>query len=302
MSCDFTNERLSLYLYGELSPEEEEKVEQHLHTCPACQDALAVEKQLFAFMEQGQEEPPAHLLADCRRALREQLPAAPPKAKWWESALESFRLPSPVWKFAAVAGLLAIGFSAGRWQEQWRVTTPENLQTARVRTVQGRGDGTVQIVLEEPRQRIINGDLNEDSITRLLFSAAREASDPSLRVESVDLLRNRGNRDDVRQLLLRTAEADPNPSVRLKAVEALRPYTTESEVRQSLSRVLLQDLNPNVRVQAIEVLADRRTGDAQGRRDIIGTCQSVIRREDNDYIRQRCLRALGEMRASPGIF
>lgn len=302
MSCDFTHERLSLYLYGELNPEEEEKVEQHLHSCPACQDALTVEKQLFALMENGTEEPPAHLLAQCRQQLRQQLPAAPPQATWWQNTLESLRLPSPVWKLAAVAGLLAIGFFAGRWQEQWRLTTPENLQTARVRTVQGRGDGTVQIVLEEPRQRIISGGLNEDAITRLLFSAAREASDPSLRVESVDLLRNRGNRDDVRQLLLRTAEADPNPSVRLKAIEALRPYTTDSGVRQSLSRVLLQDLNPNVRVQAIEVLADRHTGDAQGRREIIGTCQSVVRREDNDYIRQRCLRALSEMRASPGIF
>jgi hypothetical protein len=36
--------------------------------------------------------------------------------------------------------------------------------------------------------------------------------------------------------------------------------------------------------------------------EIVGTLQEIIRRDENDYVRARCLRVLGQMRASPGVF
>ena len=76
----------------------------------------------------------------------------------------------------------------------------------------------------------------------------------------------------------------------------MRPHCNELAVRQALSRVLLKDANPNVRVQAIDLLVDRPPA------EIIGTLQEAIRRDENDYVRSRCLRVLSEMRASPGVF
>ena len=95
---------------------------------------------------------------------------------------------------------------------------------------------------------------------------------------------------------MQTLEHDESPSVRLRALEALRPHVNDSGVRQALTRVLLNDSNPNVRVQAIDLLVDRPPA------EIVGTLQEVIRRDENDYVRSRCLRILSQMRASPGVF
>jgi HEAT repeat protein len=119
-------------------------------------------------------------------------------------------------------------------------------------------------------------------------------------LESVDLLRNRVNRDDVRQVFLQTLAKDSDPSVRLRALEALRPYTQEQEVRRALSSVLLTDANPNVRVLAIDVLGDVHSKEMGN--EMVGTLQQVMRQEENEYVRSRCIRALGAVRASPGVF
>jgi hypothetical protein len=298
MNCEEIRSDLTLYYYGELESEQEELVEQHLADCAGCRAELTQLQNLLTQVDTAASEPSAELLAQCRAGLSAAMqPEARPA---WRRFLESLRPPAWVSQWVAqpamAAALLGLGFFGGKVFEQNRFVSSHTEEVARVRAIHGQGDGTVRIVVDEPRERVVSGGLQDENIQRLLLAATRQSADPGLRLESVDLLRNRVNRDDVRQVFLQTLAKDADPGVRLRTLEALRPFTQEQDVRRAISSVLLGDANPNVRVLAIDVLVDGHPS------EMVGTLQQVIRQEDNEYVRSRCLRALGAMRASPGTF
>ncbi len=296
MNCEEVRSDLTLYYYGELEAEAEEIVEQHLVDCATCRDELVQIQKLLGSLSAASHEPSGELLSQCRTTLHQTLTPAREEAPFWTQWVS--RLTPPAWMQRPALGLamLALGFLGGKIYERDRFFELNTTESARVRTIQGLGDGTVRIVIDDPRERVVRGGLHEEDIQRLLLAATTQSSDPGLRLESVDLLRNRCNRDDVRQVFLQTLVKDSDPGVRLRALEALRPFTEEQDVRRALSSVLLRDTNPNVRVLAIDVLVDRSPA------DMVGTLQQVIRTEDNEYVRSRCLRALSALRASPGTF
>lgn len=297
MNCDQLQSRIDAYIYGEMDFHEEEQFEVHASQCQACRHQIEQHRAMLRLISEAEVEPPRALLDQCRAGLRQSLAASSPSPGRWRTRLAGW-LPAwgPVARPALACALLALAFFAGREVEQRRGLIPAGLDLARVRTIQGTGNGMVQIVLEEPHQRTIEGGLNDIDIERALLAAARQAPDPGMRVESVELLRNRCNRDDIRKAVLAALEQDESPIVRLRALDALRPHARETEVRQALSRVLARDSSPNVRVQAIDLLMDRYPA------DIVGTLQEVIRREEDEDVRTRILRVLSQVRASPGVF
>ena len=143
---------------------------------------------------------------------------------------------------------------------------------------------------------MVSGSLEDPEIRQLLLAAAKDPTDPGLRVESVEVLCSRSQEAEIRDALLYALEHDSNPGVRLKAIAGLKEYSKDPEARQVLARVLLKDTNAGVRAQAIDVLTQQRS------KDVVGSLQELLRREDNDYVRQRTQRALNEMKASPGVF
>ncbi len=297
MSCDFVKENVELYVFGELDFDAEERLEAHAASCPKCHELIEEHRAILRLMNEVEVEPPPALLSQCRQGLSRNLAAEREAKSGWMDRLREFAAGWPsMWKPAVGLAMLAISFYAGQRVEERNTLTAAGLPTARIRGIQGTGNGMVQIVLEEPRQRMIEGGLHDASIEQALLAAARQSPDPGMRLESVDLLRNRCNRDDVRRTMLQTLENDESAVVRLRALEALRPHANDLEVRKALSRVLLKDTNPDVRVQAIDLLVDRPPA------EIVGTLQEVIRRDENDYVRSRCLRVLSQMRASPGVF
>ena len=96
--------------------------------------------------------------------------------------------------------------------------------------------------------------------------------------------------------LLYALQHDTNPGVRLKALEGLRGTANDSETRKALAAVLLKDENPGVRTQAIDLLIQKKEP------SMVGVLQEVMRKEDNDYVRLRCQKALHEMKASVDTF
>jgi HEAT repeat protein len=102
--------------------------------------------------------------------------------------------------------------------------------------------------------------------------------------------------DDVRDAFLNRLANDPNPGVRLKALEGLKPLATDPAVRKTLAQVLLADDNPAVRMQAVDLLIAHRDD------SVVGVLQNVVQREDNNYVRSQCEKALKELNASLGTF
>jgi HEAT repeat protein len=270
MSCDSVTKALSLFLYGELSFEEEEAVHRHLDGCEDCRQALVRERALHNALDEVALHPPADLLAECRGGLRRSLDRESVRRNNWlvrvwdwtgQPVSPSFLKP------AGAVALLMLGFLAGRL-----------LQPA-------PGGAPPQPVYQE-----------DAATRRLLFDAAGAVNDPTLRLDSVAILGARTGSPEVSRMLVRTVRSDPNPVVRLKAIDGLKSYGGQAEVRKALSEVLLNDDNLGVRTHAVDLLRQHRD------LALAGVLQQVMSKESNDYVRLQCQKMLEELNASLETF
>ncbi|HLY19865.1 MAG TPA: HEAT repeat domain-containing protein [Bryobacteraceae bacterium] len=319
MTCESVTKNIPLYFYGELPPEEEDRLEQHLDSCAACARQADAQRSVHAALDRRVMQPSPALLAECRHDLmrsiyRGEAPAGrfhPSRFSAahggslsgmlaaWLPSLGPWRMP------LGASALLALGFAAARLTSPGTggplttaSLTPEVISS--VRSVQPASDsgrpGEVQIVLDETRRRVVSGQMNDSNIQRLMLAAAHDENNPGVRWESVDLLKSHSDSSPVRELLLNRVVEDPNPGVRLKALDGLKSYTADPEVRKVLAQVLLRDDNAGVRISAVDALT-AHTDD-----NMVGVLQSVVQKEDNTYVRRRCEKALKDMNASVGTF
>ncbi len=76
MSCDSIRSQFFLLLYGELTFDQEELVEQHLQSCADCRAELERQKNLGAALAAHALDAPAGLLSRCRGDLRLKIASA----------------------------------------------------------------------------------------------------------------------------------------------------------------------------------------------------------------------------------
>lgn len=307
MNCETAKQQLVLFVYGELSFDEEELMEQHLDGCAACSAERVRLESLHEILSEGEPVAPAGLLARCRRDLAVQVAGARPSRRRGLSVGALWRnwvVNPPLWlRPVGAVAMLAIGFFAARIVPgdspalaRMGVAQDPAPVVSRVRLVNPNESGGVRVQYEEVRQREMSGALQDDQIRRLLLAAAVDPSDPGLRVESIDLLQKHCSELEVRRALLNALRTDTNSGVRLKALEGLKPYARDPETRKVLAQVLLVDDNPGVRTQAIDMLVQNQGA------DIAGVLQEVLRSEQNPYVRSRSQKALSDMKASVGTF
>ncbi|HEY7335631.1 MAG TPA: HEAT repeat domain-containing protein [Bryobacteraceae bacterium] len=312
MTCAQARGQFWLLQYGELSFEEEERVETHLDGCAECRAARERSKELHAGFDSLAVEPAASLLRECRANLTARLDLEPlpglkrrsPRAHggWWEQFIEALTSGFVLRPAGAVA-LLALGFVGARLAPSIGPLATAAIDEAgmsRVRDVQAASDGQIHIIVDETRQRTVSGTPGDPQIQTLLLNAARDPNDPGLREESLVLLNKQAQPTEVRDALVYALRHDENAGVRLKAIEGLKGFAKEPEVRGALSEALLGDANPGVRMRAIDLLAADSGGGVD--RQIIGTLQELMSRENNAYLRQRSQRILETLNASTEIY
>ena len=294
MSCDRVEKMLSLFLYGELTFEEEEAVHRHLEDCQDCRLALEREKAMHRALDEVEVAVPPDLLAECRRDLRPHLGQAARRSllgRLWDWMGQP--VPSGFLRPAGALALVLLGFFAARLITPGAKAPGEAGPVAtQVRYLEPAAQGRVRVVVDETRQRVLSGNLEDAAIQQLLLAAARDPGDPALRLDSVDILRTHSASREVRQAHLQAVQRDPNAGVRLKAIEGLKAYGADPETRSVLSKVLLADDSLGVRAQAIDLLVQHKE------MALIGTLQQLMEREPDDYIRLRGQQALQAMNAS----
>jgi hypothetical protein len=315
MTCDGVVNLIPLYFYGELPPEEEERVEEHLHGCPGCAREMERQRRLAAALDRRQVKPSPLLLDECRadlmasihsRALQPvviPVPSVVHKGPWtlfleaMAGTLTGFRrLRQPVGALA----LMALGFFAARFggmtpNAAQADLSPTSEVYSTVRSIQPDNSGRVRIAFDETRRREVSGRMDDQGIQKLLLAAATE-NNPAMRVESVGLLKEQAGSSEVRDALLNALLHDSNPGVRMKALEGLKPLAGDPEVRKSLAGALVSDDNPAIRMQAVDLLVTQRD-DA-----MVGVLQGLVQKEPNDYVRLKCEKALKDWNASVGTF
>ncbi len=309
MNCDSISTLIPLYYYGELSPEQEDAVEEHAHQCRNCAGQMEQQRTLAAALDRREMQVPPLLLEDCRADLDVTLrggvtraavsvpPAKSPWALFLDAVAHSFsgagRLRQPIGALA----MLAIGFFGARLINRTAAPQPVSAQDVftTVRSVQPDSAGHVRIAYDETRRNLVRGRVDDPDIQRLMLAGAHE-DNPAVRVEAVDLLKDRAGSTEVRDALLNAIAGDSNPAVRLKALEGLKPLAGDAEVRKALSRVLLSDDNAAVRMQVVDLLVAHRDD------YMVGMLQGLVQRENNDSVRLKLEKALKEMNASVGTF
>jgi hypothetical protein len=311
MTCESLSKLIPLYFYGELTPDEEDRLDQHLESCAVCSRELDRHRSLAAALDSRQEAVPPRLLDDCRTdlmaAIRGGAPrgARTPKGPWTlflEAMGATFANLGRLRQPAGAMALIALGFFAARFTgspvpppASPTAFAPSDDVFATIRSVRSAPSGQVQIAFDETRRRTLSGRPDDQAIQKLLLAAAHE-DNPAVRVEAIDPLRGLTASGEVRDALLNALAHDPNDGVRLKALEGLKPLASDDQVRKTLSQVLLADTNPAVRMQVVDLLVANRDD------SVIGVLQGVVKREDNSNVRQKLEKALKDMNASIGTF
>jgi hypothetical protein len=309
MNCEDMGRSIPLYFYGELPAEEEERVEDHLDGCEPCRVELERLRAVAAALDRREMPLPAALLSECRHdltaAIRSgaSLAALPAPAHRGPSLGERLSaLASALWGLRQPIGavaLLAVGYFAAQLtpaRTRPAGGDPGEPLVARVRSVQPDASGRVRISLEEVRNRVVSGRMDDGNIQRLLLAASRDETDPGVRVESMEILKDHAGSAEVRAALLNSVAHDANPGVRMKALEGLKSFAADAEVRKMLSQILQNDDNPGVRIQAIDMLTSNHDD------SVVGVLQNMVGKEDNSYVKWRCEKALKDMNASVGTF
>src|SRR5215472_3208001 len=78
MNCDTVLQSIPLYFYGELAPPDEDKLEDHLHSCPACAREMERQRALAAALAGRQGEPSVAFLDECRQDLMAAIAGSDP--------------------------------------------------------------------------------------------------------------------------------------------------------------------------------------------------------------------------------
>jgi len=303
--CESARANFALLLYGELSFDQEERIESHLDRCGDCRNALAREKALHHAFDSLEITPSPSLLRECREDLAallidEPRPVAP---GWWDRFIDAITLRPSAGMLRPVGALslVLMGFAAARVIPLGEASgfMSAGLGDAipgHVRYVEREPDGRVQLVVDETRQRVLSGNVDEQPIRGLLLTAARDPNDPGLRAETLEILNAQAQAADIRNALIFALQHDPNDGVRMKAIDGLKAFAADPEVRSALKYVLLSDSNRGMRTQAIDLLVGKNPAYD---REMVSTLQEVMQRgEQLVYVRERCRTILEAMNAS----
>jgi len=306
-NCEKVRGEFALLLYGELSFNEEERVESHLDGCVDCRAALERQKALHNALDGVAVTPSPELLSRCREDLTQLLIDQKPasrSAPWWQQMTSGWNL--QFLRPMTAMALLAIGFFVAKATPG--LNLPGGIASmglgdfggAHVRNVATEPDGRLRLVIDETRERTISGSREDRQIRDLLMAAAKEGADPGLRAQTVTILIGDAGASDVREALAFAMANDENTNVRLKAMEGLQRYTSDPVVQNALAHVLLNDPNSGIRTRVIEAL-DEREGQELNRQ-MVGALQELMSREDDQDVRERARRMLLSIKASDGTY
>ncbi|MGA3126802.1 MAG: HEAT repeat domain-containing protein [Candidatus Korobacteraceae bacterium] len=302
MNCDWVQENIALYLYNELADDARHELERHVERCAKCAAELKAMRVFHGEMSgMPQLEVTPNLLASARIQLSETLGTVQQHSGWrW--VLDPVALLRQVRFSPALAAVIfLVGFGGGLGA-MYRMSatlhggalSAEQQQEASIagirNIVQEPGSDRVRIDYERALPATVQGSVNDPQIQALLVMASRSTANSGLRMDSVDLLRQKPDDPAVRESLVYSLRSDSNPGVRLKAEEALAPMVKQDiRVRNAMLESLLNDNNPGVRAGALKALEAVRN-DTSVRQGLT----QLAKEDPNEFIRQESSRILAQ--------
>jgi hypothetical protein len=322
--CAEFEEQIMLYAADELEGAEKDEFEEHLDNCTRCMGAIDAERKLTEVAGRGRLEPSPALLASCRNRFEDSLDemdTRPLFKRWAESLFPAHWM--AMYPAASVAVLLLIGFSVGMavpWHSQGRNTESPirqsailpigldstALQSANVSGINwtpSENNQPPQIVIQLNTQRplTVQGTVNDSEVKRVLLYVLHNNRrfPPDVRINAVELLKERASDPEVERALSQAVLTDSNAAVRLKALEALTTAKPDDTSIETMLTALTKDANIGVRVEAINAL---RTASEQGGLladpQALNVLRETMQKDPNTYIRLQSAAAIQQAPAN----
>lgn len=315
MKCEWVQQNIMLHVYDELADDARYELDQHVARCEACAAELAAAREFRQTMATVTVvEPSPNLLASSRMRLQEALETTQQGGFWTRLTFDpGIWLRQVRFSPALAAVLLLVGFGGGTavtframkgadllgQNAGANVSVPTNVSTPTedanitgIRSITPElGSNRVNIKYDTVSTKETAGSLSDVRIQQLLLFAAQNNTNSGVRVDSVDLLRQRMNDSRVREALVYALRYDNNPGVRLKALEGLGSYVKDDvRVRDAVLETLTNDANPGLRTEALRVLEPVRA-DASVR----ATLERLAAKDSNKFIRDQSRAQLAQL-------
>ena len=322
MNHEQFREWIQLLVYGELKPDEQASLDQHLSGCTECQSELRELRNLKTVAG----EPPRFqvsdsLLQEARQELRAALRIERSRVPLWDAINAKLdELLSPVGKLAlSGSAMAAAGFfvgylvfsSAPSGVAIQAVSGDTEILRGEARITNVRfddadpSDGIVEFSFDAVSPVRVKGDPNDPGVQSVLTKALMTEENPGVRLRTVSAITSQiqigrsassEGDDDVKRALIDAMKSDVNPGVRKEAMQALKKFPFDDAIKNGLLHVLGQDTNEGLRVEAINTLGAVRDQMKASDEHLLETLQKRVETDNNRYVRQRARAVLEEVR------
>lgn len=309
MNCDEVTQNIPFYLYHELGAPEREALEAHLAQCGNCQTSMERIRRLQALVSR-RPEPGPDILVQCRQRLEATLDRE--QYGWRKLFADAYAAISNPSRVAAALTLLVFGFGLG-WMIRPRVgkiaqtgsligsgrpvestVTPDLGTIGSISQVsQDPETDKVRITVNSERRVTLEGSLDDPRIRQILVDAVKTYSNPGIRLDTLDALRQKSDNPSVEDALLYALQHDPNAGVRLEALRSVPSMNWDAKVQTALVDAVQHDANPGVRVEAIDDLVKHAL--TRHDRAMLPVFQDFAKNTSNTYVRVKALAALHEL-------
>ncbi len=302
MNCEWVQQNITLYLYGELADDARHEAEQHIARCKTCAAELAEQQEFQAQMNAlPVQEPSASFLAASRMRLQESLEQVQPHRVWYQRLafdptawLRQVRF-SP----ALATAIFIVGFGGGLGaMYQAMPHGSKTVEPIHEMSISGITSiekdpttNTVKVQYDRLLPGSVQGPVNDPKVQDLLLYAAKSNENSGVRLNSVDALVDKTDDPRVRETLTYALRYDSNPGVRLHALDGLGAYVKEDiRVRNAVLEALLNDSNLGVRSGALHSLEPVKADSS-----VRMALQQLAKEDPSDYIRGESKRVLASM-------
>lgn len=316
MKKEEIKELMQLSVYGELSPEEQDKLDAAMKRHPDLKKELQEMKRFGSFVTENTSPVTTdELLSDARTQLREALrnerrniPLIVRIGRTFEELLRP--------RFALTgAGMLSLGLLIGYCSftpsggENQLVLQPVSNPSGdaprtsieNVRFIDSdASDGEVEFEFEAVAPMRIKGKIDDPEVQRLLTHALLNESNDGVRLSSINAIRNQTENTKsidpvIKTALITSMKSDANPGVRREALRVLQQYGFDNEIRDAMLFVMAKDENSGVRVAAINALEFAKMDGMKFDETSIKALKQHIKKEQNSYIRNRAVNLVKEI-------
>jgi HEAT repeats/Putative zinc-finger len=306
VNCKDYQHQITLLLYDELAEGARNELEAHLRECGACKDAFDSERTMHSTLADDPTgwDVPADLLVESRKALADQLDLVEKKRSWWR--IPTFSVVFTPIRLLESAALIAMGLALGVYvsNQQARQVQPtavnppsenpapaiprngtiSNLQVVNADPVTGQ----VELAGEVSQPLRFHGQMEDDTVRQLLFSALRDGNNPGSRLKAVEVLSQKPTDESIEEALINALVYDDDAGVRMRALEGLKTFANEQHVQAAFMHTLQNDANAGIRIEAIDALLVNPK-DAK----LAQKLTEATKKDDNPYIRTKVLQFVG---------